>query len=267
MSKRATLDHVSINTISDVPSALRTMHLSAMADELQQELDDPNSSLKPFNDRIIDIVSSEVNYRKTRKYNRKLKASKLKMKDADLNDLDTDVNRTLDMDVLNRLKTCDWIRDRLNLIITGPCGSGKTWIGCGLGVRACQQFMDVRYYSTNLLITRLKTYDPDIYLQELNKLSSLDLLILDDVGLQNYDLDSCRIFFEVLDSRYKNGSTMFISQFPVSTWHDLFADKTYANSILSRNLENACRLDIQSDDLRLLNKVNPLSNQNEAQTV
>lgn len=249
--RRPTIANVTISTINDVPSALRTMKLSPMADALQQDLDDPNSNLKTFEDRILNIVLSEVNYRKTRMYDRKLRAAGLKMPDADLNDLDMTVNRTLDMDTLNRLKTCDWIRNKLNLIITGPCGAGKSWIGNALGVRACQQFMDVRYYSTNLLITSLKTYEPKVYLQKLSDIASLDLLILDDIGLQSYDLTSCRIFYEVLDARYKNGSTMLISQFPVSSWHDLFSDKTYANSILSRDLEHACRLDIQSDDLRL----------------
>jgi DNA replication protein DnaC len=251
MSRRSTIANVKVNTINDVPEALRTMHLSAMAAALQEDMNDPNSSLKSFDERIMAIVSNEVSYRKNRKYNRKLKDSNIKMKDADLNDLDTTAKRTMDMNVLNQLKTCEWIKDKLNLIITGPCGSGKTWIGCALGVRACQMFMNVRYYSTDLLITKLKTYEPSVYLDKLTELSELDLLILDDVGLQSFDLASCRIFFEVLDSRYKNGSTMFISQFPVSAWHDLFADKTYANGILSRNLEHACRLEIQSEDLRL----------------
>ena len=82
------------------------------------------------------------------------------------------------------------------------------------------------------------------------ELEDLDLLILDDIGLQCYDLDSCRIFYEILDARYKVGSTLLISQFPVSTWMDLFSDKTYGNGVLSRNIENSVRLEIQSEDIR-----------------
>ena len=86
--------------------------------------------------------------------------------------------------------------------------------------------------------------------KQLKELEDLDLLILDDIGLQCYDLDSCRIFYEILDARYKVGSTLLISQFPVSTWMDLFSDKTYGNGVLSRNIENSVRLEIQSEDIR-----------------
>ena len=240
-----------INTAADIPAALCDMRLSAMAAAFESDMNDPNSNLKTFADRFASIVSAEQDYRKNKKMNKYISYAHLKMPDADLADFDASANRNIDMGILTKLSTCEWIRHKLNLIVTGPCGTGKTWLGSALGARACEQFMSVRFYPTNRLILQMKTYTPEIYLEKLNELASLDLLILDDIGLQNYDLDSCRIFYEILDSRYKSGSTMLISQFPVSTWHDLFADKTYGNGVLSRNIENSCRLEISGDDLRL----------------
>lgn len=246
----------SITSAEDIHAALWDMRLSAMAAAFEEDMKNPNSNLKTFTERFSDIIRAEQDYRKNRKTNKYLKYAHLKMPDADLADFDMSVNRQLDIDVLTKLSTCDWIRNRLNVIVTGPCGCGKTWISSALGVRACENFMTVRFYPTNRLILRMKIYTPDLYLQKLNEIQNLDLLILDDIGLQNYDLDSCRIFYEILDARYKNGSTLLISQFPVSAWSDLFADKTYGNGVLSRNIENSIRMEITGDDLRLNHKAN-----------
>jgi DNA replication protein DnaC len=240
-----------ISTASDIPAALRDMRLSAMAAAYEQDMADPSANLKTFSERFAEIITAEQDYRKTKKTSKYLKYAHLKMPDADLSAFDTCADRQMNMDTLARLSTCEWIPQKLNLIITGPCGCGKTWLACALGARACENFMSVRFYPVNRLILRMKTYPAEVYLQKINEIADLDLLILDDIGLQSYDLESCRIFYEILDSRYKAGSTMFISQFPVSTWSDLFADKTYGNGVLSRNIENACRLEISGEDLRL----------------
>ena len=67
-------------------------------------------------------------------------------------------------------------------------------------------------------------------LDYLNKLTKLDLLVIDDFGLMDLDLDKCRDLFEVLDTRDGRKSTVVISQFPVSTWFDMFADNPDAGS-------------------------------------
>lgn len=65
---------------------------------------------------------------------------------------------------------------------------------------------------------------------------SFDLLVIDDFGLMQLDLNKCRNLFEVLESRDPGRSTMVISQFPVSTWYDLFQEHTYADACLNRLL-------------------------------
>lgn len=241
---------IDVSNIHNMPAILREMRLSTMADVLEAQLNDPNSVLDSHEDKLIALIMAEYNERVNNKIMRQIKAAKLKMPGADLTDLQPREDRELDLLVVEKLKDCVWIDNRHNLIITGPCGCGKTWIGCALGANACEKFYKVKFHSTSKLITQLKICDEKEYLSALDKISKLDLLILDDVGLMTYDLESCRIFFEVLDARYQNGSTIFISQFPVKTWYELFADKTYADAVLSRAIEKAIRLPIFSPDLR-----------------
>ena len=71
-------------------------------------------------------------------------------------------------------------------------------------------------------------------LDYLNKLTKLDLLVIDDFGLMDLDLDKCRDLFEVIDGRDGRKSTIIVSQFPVKSWFDLFQEHTYADACLAR---------------------------------
>jgi len=71
-------------------------------------------------------------------------------------------------------------------------------------------------------------------LDYLNKLTKLDLLVIDDFGLIDLDLDKCRELFEVLDNRAGRKSKVVISKFPVSAWFQIFADNTYEVACFTR---------------------------------
>jgi len=240
-----------ISNVESITKILKQFRLSAMANALEEDLNNPVSMTLPFTERFGKIVMAEYNFRSTNKVRKYVKAANLKMPSADFNNLYGNVNRSMNMEMLMNLACVDWIGARQNVIITGPSGCGKTWISNALAVRACEKYMNVRFHSTGKLLLELRTYEPGEYLQKLRELTKPDLLILDDVGLMTLDLDSCRIFFEIMDSRYKSGSTMFISNLPVASWYGLFANKTYAEAVLSRTLENAYRLEIKGEDLRI----------------
>lgn len=236
--------------IHAMPGILRRMRMSSMAKALEDKLSSPNCNLFAVQSELSEIILAEFNTRRANKVNKLIRDAGLKMPDADIEDLYMDCGRTMNMDILNQMMRCDWIKDKNNLIITGGSGSGKTWVGCAIAVRACELSKKVRFYTLNSLILYLKTLTPQEYLTEINKITKYDLLILDDVGFNPYDLESCRIFFEVLDSRYKNGSIMFISNYTTDEWYDKFAEQAYAEAVLSRCIERSYHLPIKSEDLR-----------------
>lgn len=83
------------------------------------------------------------------------------------------------------------------------------------------------------------------YLNYVNHMVRLDMLVIDDFGLMDLDLDICRDFFEVINLK----STVIVSQLPVKSWHDLFADNTYADACLDRIIHKAYRLELNGKNI------------------
>ena len=88
------------------------------------------------------------------------------------------------------------------------------------------------------------------YLDYANHMASLDMLVIDDFGLMDLDLDKCWDFFEVIDSRDNLKSTVIVSQLPVKSWYDLSAYNTYADACLDRIIHKAYRLELNGKNMR-----------------
>ena len=67
-----------------------------------------------------------------------------------------------------------------------------------------------------------------------NEMAAYDLLVIDDFGLMDLDIDKCLALFEIIETRDCRKSTVIVSQLPVIKWWDLFGDNTYADACLSR---------------------------------
>ena len=177
----------------------------------------------------------EWKIRYDKKFNRLLKLARLRYPSADIDETINDPARKLDATSILKLSECHWIDEGKNLIITGMASSGKTYLSNALCVAALRQMKTVRYVRANTLMleleqARLKT----VYLEHMSALSKLDLLVIDDFGLMELDLDKCRDLFEVIDGRDGRRSTIIVSQFPVKSWFDLFQEHTYADACLAR---------------------------------
>ncbi len=234
-------------------SKLRQMKLSGMADTFEKQMQDPNADLSSFTERITEIIETEWQLRYDKKFNRYLKAARLRYPFADLDETIYQPERKLNTQVIERLNECTWIDEAKNLLITGLTSSGKTYLSNALCISAIRQFKSVRYIRANILIGELEQARiKNTYWDYLNKLSKFDLLAIDDFGLMDLDLDKCRDLFEVIDGRDGHRSTVIISQFPVKSWFDMFADNTYADACLARltDKKRAFRLEMNGKSMR-----------------
>jgi DNA replication protein DnaC len=231
--------------------------MSGMAEAFEKQLANPNSSLRSFDERISEIITAEWDMRYSKKFNRYLKKATLKYPAADLDDTIYNPERQLDTRIIEELSKCEWIEQGKNLVITGKSSSGKSYMANALGICALRQFKTVRYYKASAVINELyKAEKLDTYQETLNQMSSYDLLIVDEFGLMNLDINKCRNLFEVFDCRDPHKSILLISQIPVPSWYDMFQDHTYAEASLARVLNDSYRLEMNGKNMRNFEPIN-----------
>jgi DNA replication protein DnaC len=229
---------------------LHTLRLTGMAAAFEQQLSQPAVQELSFEERFALLLDQEILYRDNRRLTRLLKAAKLRV-GACVEDIDYRHPRGIDRSFMSTLASCQWIERHQNLTITGPAGSGKTWLACALGNQACRLGLSVRYVRLPRLFEMLRIAHGDgSYPRLMNQLAKIDLLILDDWGLQKIAAAQRNDLMEVIEDRYGLRATLIAGQLPIEHWHEYIGEATLADAILDRLLHNAHRLPLKGESLR-----------------
>jgi DNA replication protein DnaC len=229
---------------------LHTLRLTGMAAAFEQQLAQPAAQELSFEERFALLLDQEILYRDNRRLSRLLKAAKLRL-NACVEDIDYRHPRGIDRPFMSTLASCQWVEHHQNLAITGPTGSGKTWLACALGNQACRQGLSVRYLRLPRLFEMLRIAHGDgSYPQLMNQLAKTDLIILDDWGIQKIAAAQRNDLMEIIEDRHGLRSTSIASQLPIEHWHDFIGEATLADAILDRLLHNSHRLPLRGDSMR-----------------
>jgi DNA replication protein DnaC len=230
---------------------LKGLKLNGMADaflELQSQTEADGLSHAEWLALLLDRESANRN---TKRLNTRLRSARLRHVGASVEDVDYRSPRKLDKALFQQLSTCKWIKDHRSLLITGPCGIGKTWLGCALGQSACRHDFTVVYKRAPRLFAELELAHGDGRFPRLfRSLVKADLLILDDWGPDRLNAGQRRDLMEIVEDRYGTGSTLITSQLPVDKWHDVIGEPTFADAILDRLVHNAYRLTLDGPSMR-----------------
>ena len=144
-----------------------------------------------------------------------------------------------------------WLREHLNILITGPCGVGKSWLACALAHQACRDGFSALYLRLPRLLHDFAIARGDgTYPKLLASFAKLDLIVLDGFGLAERNTDHRRDLLELLEDRYATRSTLVTSQLPIEKWHDWIGDPTFADAILDRLVHNAYKLKLKGGSMR-----------------
>ncbi len=229
---------------------LRDLKLAGMAEAFAQQMEQPPAQALSFEERLALLVDREHAHRQNRRLQRLLNAARLKQR-ACVEEIDYQARRGLDRATVLSLGSCEWVRARHNLHITGPTGTGKSWLACAFGQAACRQGLSVRYARTGRLLDELRIARADgSYAKLLRQWARLDLLILDDFGLKPLSQGERHDLLEVIEDRHGTGSTLITSQLPISAWHAYLNEPTVADALLDRLLAGAHRLELKGESLR-----------------
>lgn len=232
---------------------LRSLKLNAMAQAFEDQSVLPEFHQCSFEERLGMGVDRQIQERENRRIQNLEKRAKLKSP-ACPEDINYSVSRGLDRKLIMSLLTCDYIKNSINVILTGPTGVGKSFIGKALGRQAIRKGLTVRCVRLEPLLVKMAIAHGDGSLLSLRAdLSKANLLILDDWGIppltiarQRYDL------LELIEDRTGNSSTLITSQYPLDKWHDLIGDPTVADAILDRLIHRSYRIELRGESMRKL---------------
>jgi len=230
---------------------LQELRLHALARAWQAQHEDPTADDLGFDERLGLLVDAEWTDRQNKRLDRLLRAAKLRLAGACIEDVDYARERKLDKAVVRQLATGRWIEAHQNVVITGATGVGKTYLACALAQQACRQGYRVLYRRAPRIFDELALARADgTYARLLVRFAKIDVLLLDDWGLSPVKEVERRDLLEIMEDRHGLRSTIWTSQIPVAQWHDHVGDPTIADAICDRLLHNAHRIELHGPSRR-----------------
>jgi DNA replication protein DnaC len=236
--------------VEETIEKLLQLHLKVMAQALRETMELPGADAMSWEDKIALIVDREWTDRQNRRLAGRIKQAKLGMS-ACMEDVICSPTRGIDRGMIRSLGGCGWVRAKQNVIVIGPTGTGKSYLGAALAQAACRAgFRALRTRVPRLLQELAVARADGSYVTVLNRLAQIHVLVLDDFLISPLKDSERRDLLEVLEDRYDKCSTVITSQLPTKSWHESLEDPTVADAICDRTVHNAHVLSIKGPSIR-----------------
>lgn len=170
-----------------------------------------------------------------------------------LEDFDWGFQPKADRRQIEALATCQYLREKTNVLFLGPPGVGKSHLGTALGVKAIKNGFSVAHFVLDDLMHVLKAdaATPPARLRA-RRYVNAGLLIIDEIGFRPLDRLEANLFFRLVSLRYERGSLLLTSNKHVRDWPEIFAgDEILTTAILDRLLHHVAVVHIDGQSYRL----------------
>jgi DNA replication protein DnaC len=224
----------------ELDHALRQLRLSGMADTLEARLRQAQTERVTPIDLVAVLVGDELLRRQDRLFERRHKQARFRDPDRSLDRFDFDFNKKMNRALIHELATARFIAQREDALLLGPPGTGKSHLAQAIGRAAIQQGYRVCYREAHTLLEELADATLEgtrkAYLTEL---TTVPLLIIDDLGMRKLPHTAAEDLLEVIMRRYERASTLLTSNRPVDDWGKLLGDTAAVTALLDRLLHHA----------------------------
>lgn len=228
--------------------ALKAPSMGRAVDRLAERARQEEWSHEEF---LAACLEREVAARQTNGGELRIKAARFPARKT-IEEFDFDHQRSLKRDVIAHLGALDFVAARENVVFLGPPGTGKTHLGIGLGIRACQAGHRVAFATASQWVARLAEAHTAGRLQaELTRLGRYPLLVVDEVGYIPFEAEAANLFFQLVSARYERASVIVTSNKPFGRWGEVFGDPVVAAAMIDRLVHHAEVVSLKGDSYRL----------------
>ena len=232
-------------------SELKAMRLPGMAQTWLNLMEGHKLESMSLPDGMRLLLQGESDARRANRTHRLIKGARFRY-NVTLPDIAADSARGIEQSRLDQAATCAFVKQGEAVIITGPTGTGKSWLATALGHHACVCGHKTRYFGMNRLfeeitMARIESRLPRFF----ERIAKTDLLILDDFGMKRLNAEQVIDLMEIIEDRHGRKATIIASQVPVSGWYEtLESNATAADAILDRIIHSATRFELHGESLR-----------------
>ncbi len=202
---------------------------------------------------LTEATEEEILSQKQIKAERLLRLAGLFNAYANIDQIEYLPERNLDKSLVDRISSCSFIDDCINVVITGAAGTGKTFLAKAIGVQACNEGYRTRVFHLRALLRDLECREkaePYSYARRLRMIANVPLLIIDEWFAISPSRSELVTLHELIDARYGRHPTIICSQMPAENWAGYCSNKALGESISGRILSKCYTLDLKGDDIR-----------------
>lgn len=243
---------------NDIKDVCKTLHLAYIADHYE---DIAFENKQQF---LYDVLEHEVKTRQTTKISRLIKKGKFR----ELKWLNTyewsDQIHLPPTTTKNEICDLNFIKEKHNLMLLGAPGTGKTHLATALGLKACEQGLDVRFYRVADLVGDLEESLKQGKLQRLKRqIEKCDLLILDELGYVPFQKEGSELLFHIIADCYERKSVIVTSNLEFGQWNRIFGDNRLTSALVDRLVHHAHVIAFTGESYRLKNALSSIKLHNE----
>jgi DNA replication protein DnaC len=217
-----------------VKTQLRNFKLSGIYNSLEDRVAFANEKSLSYQDFLALLLEDETNNRRDNSYKKRYSRARFPAHKK-VEDFDFAFQPSIDKKIINDAITCQFIREKKNIVFIGNPGAGKTHLSIAIGIKALQKGLKVLFTTTAHMLHDLHVSKADnSYHKKLDFYLAPDLLIIDELGFKKIPNHSADDFFEIISRRYEHGSIIITTNKSFEQWGDIFADNILASAILDR---------------------------------
>ena len=228
----------------------KELKFNGMSETLSSRLQEARVNSLAYEEFLGLVLQDEKQVRQSKNLAKRIRQAKFEeiktLEGLDLKKYTAEIKQTI-----NHLMSGQYLREKKNVIILGPTGTGKTHLAQGLAHNACRNGYKVRFAKASTIINDFQeSRADDSWKSILAKYSKTDLLVVDDFGLKALTHEQACDFYELIAAKYISSSFIITSNRKTESWHQLFPDPVMANAALDRIVYNSFCVVLEGESYR-----------------